>query len=132
MVTDKKAHMSADKLIHKTAVGMTDFEGNPEVFLERLYTMVRLYADAERDEKLFGQISDDEAVRHVISALCQKTCSNGAAVFHGLMRQILEADAVLLDIVVGLHRDLYAAEQVDEITACERKALRRVENILNG
>jgi hypothetical protein len=132
MNTYEEERAMVDALIHETAIGITGFEGHPDAFIERLGIMVRLHADAERGEKLVGHISNEAAVRHVISALCQKTRENGFAVLHGLMREILDRDAVLLDIVDGLYRDLYAVQDIDEITAQERKVLSRVEDILIG
>ena len=132
MNTYEEARATSDALIHETAVGMTDFDGRPDALVERLGIMVRLHANAERGEKPVGDVSNDVAVRHVISALCLKTRDKGFAVFHGLMREILDNDAVLLHIVDGLYRDLYAVEEIDEITAQERKVLSRIEEILIG
>jgi hypothetical protein len=120
----------AAKILSETAKEMANYSGAPNAFYERLKLVVQVEADAATGGNLVGQYERDAAVKDVISSLISKVNQRDVATFEDLMREILDADAIFLEISEDLYSDLYAGNVHNEITPREIKVMQGLERIL--
>ncbi len=120
----------AAKIMSETAKGMADYAGDPNAFYERLKLAVQVEMDAAAGGNSVNHPGSYIAVRGVISGLISKVHQRDVANFEGLMRQLLDADAILLEIAEDLYGDLYAYNMHNLITPCEIKVMQGLERIL--
>ena len=120
----------AAKILSETAKEMANYSGAPNAFYERLKLVVQAEMDAATGGNSVNLCGSDVAVRCVISGLISKVHQRDVVIFEGLMREILDADAILLEIAEGLYGDLYAYHMHDKITPREMKVMQRLERIL--
>jgi hypothetical protein len=120
----------AAKILSETAKAMADYVGDPNAFYERLKLAVQMEMDAAAGGNSINHPGSDVAVRCVISGLISKVHKRDVATFEGLMREILDADAILLEIAEDLYGDLYAYNMHNLITPREIKVMQGLERIL--
>jgi hypothetical protein len=130
MVYRLSAKKLAAKILSETAKEMANYSGAPNAFYERLKLVVQAEMDAATGGNSINHPGSDVAVRCVISGLISKVHKRDVATFEGLMREILDADAILLEIAEDLYGDLYAYNMHNLITPREIKVMRRLERIL--
>ena len=120
----------AAKILSETAKAMADYVGDPNAFYERLKLAVQMEMDAAAGGNSINHPGSDVAVRCVISGLISKVHQRDVVTLEDLMREILDADAILLEIAEDLYGDLYAYNMHNLITPCEINVMRRLERIL--
>jgi len=130
MANRLSAKKLAAKILSETAKGMADYVGDPNAFYERLKLAVQVEMDAATGGNSINYPASDVAVRCVISGLISKVHKRDVATLEGLMREILDADAILLEIAEDLYGDLYAYNMHNEITPREIKVMQGLERIL--
>ena len=130
MANPLSAKKLAAKILSETAKEMANYSGAPNAFYERLKLVVQAEMDAATGGNSINHPGSDVAVRGVISSLISKVHKRDVATFEGLMRQLLDADAILLEIAEGLYGDLCAYNMHNEITPREIKVMQGLESIL--
>ena len=130
MVNRMSTKKLAAKILSETAKEMANYSGAPNAFYERLKLVVQVEMDAATGGNSVNHPGSDLAVRRVISGLISKVHKRDVATFEDLMREILDADAILLEITEDLYRDLYAYNMHNEITPREIKVMQGLERIL--
>jgi len=120
----------AAKILSETAKEMANYSGAPNAFYERLKLVVQVEMDAATGGNSVNHPGSDLAVRRVISGLISKVHKRDLATFEDLMREILDADAILLEITEDLYGDLYAYNMHNLITPGEVKVMHGLERIL--
>jgi len=130
MVNRMCAQKRAAKILSETAKEMANYSGAPNAFYERLKLVVQVEMDAATGGNSVNHPGSDLAVRRVISGLISKVHKRDLATFEDLMREVLDADAILLEITEDLYGDLYAYNMHNEITPREIKVMQCLERIL--
>ena len=120
----------AAKILSETAKEMANYSGAPNAFYERLKLVVQVEMDAATGGNSVNHCGSDVAVRCVICGLISKVHQRDVVTLEDLMREILDADAILLEITEDLYSDLYAGNVHNEITPREIKVMQGLERIL--
>jgi hypothetical protein len=120
----------AAKILSETAKEMANYSGAPNAFYERLKLVVQVEMDAATGGNSVNHPGCDLAVRCVISGLISKVHKRNIATFEDLMRAILDADAILLEIAEDLYGDLCAYHLHNLLTPGEVKVMHGLERIL--